>query len=108
MRLTAKSSQHVNCVTVAFGQHASIANAHHLRTTAFIRSFLAWKMSQIFRMRRIGDFNDRGAIEFGAASDWIDRLRQGIRAAVMTYVRDPAISLMMDCRLVRRATLKIV
>ena len=65
-------------------------------------------MKEVFRLRRIGDVENRGAVEFLLARQRIDRPRNRVRAAMMADVGDPSIALTMDRRLVRAAALQFI
>src|SRR5262249_20147482 len=45
---------------------------------------------------------------FGLARQWVDWFRNGVGSAMVSDVGDPAVSLMMNGRLICRATLQIV
>ena len=63
---------------------------------------------QIFRMRGIGDVDNRGAVRLGLPGQRIDRIGNRIGAAVMADIGDPAVALTMDGRLIGAARLQIV
>jgi hypothetical protein len=63
---------------------------------------------QIFRVRGIGDVDDRGPVRLGLAGQRIDRIGNLVGAAVMADIGDPAIALMMDGRLIGAARLQVV
>ena len=107
MRLAAKTAQHVDRVAIALGQRLAVADAHHLRAAGFVLAFLPRDMPQIFRLRRIGDIDDGGAVGLGLAGLRIDRCGNVVGAAVMADIGDPAIALVMDGRLVRAARLQV-
>src|SRR3954453_3119107 len=108
MRLAAAGAQHINRVAVALGQYLAVADAHHLRAAAFIFSLLPRDVAQVLRMRRIGDVEDRGAVRFRLPGDWIDGSGNGIGAAVVSDIGDPAVALMMDGWLIGTARLQII
>ena len=108
MRLAAERAQHVDRVGIALGQGLAVADPHHLRAAGFIFSFLPGNVAQIFRMRGIGDVDDRGAVRLGLAGQRIDRRGNVVGAAVMADIGDPAVALMMDGRLIGAARLQIV
>ena len=90
------------------GKRLAVADAHHLRAAALVFSFLARNVMQIFRMRGIGDVDDRGAVRLGLAGQRIDRIGNVVGAAVMADIGDPAVALMMDGRLIGAARLQVV
>ena len=108
MRLAAVGAQHINRVAVALGQYLAVTDAHHLRAAAFIFSLLPGDVAQVLRTRRIGDVEDRGAVRFGLPGDWIDGSGNGISAAVMSDIGDPAVALTMDGRLIGATRLQII
>src|SRR5207237_2599539 len=55
----------------------------------------------------IGDVDDRGAVELRLPGQRIDRLGNGVAAAVMPDIGDVAIALVLDDRLVGAARLKV-
>src|SRR5574341_1079073 len=59
-------------------------------------------MSEVFRVLRIGDVDDGGTVRLVAAGQRVHRA-----AAVVTDVRNPAIALPLDLRLIRAAALQI-
>ena len=67
MRLAAEGPQHVDRVAVALRQRLAVADPHHLRAAGFVLAFLARKVAQIFRLRGIGDVDDRGAVRLRLA-----------------------------------------
>src|SRR6185436_9078703 len=108
MRLATKSPQHVDRVAVALRQRLAVTDPHHLRATRFILAFLARKVAQIFRLRGIGDIDDRRAVWLRLAGLRINRRRNIVAAAVMADIGDPAVALMMDGRLITAARLQVV
>src|SRR5205814_9013005 len=58
--------------------------------------------------RRMRDVEDRGAVRFGLPGDWIDGRGNGISAAVMSDIGDPAVALTMDSRLIGATRLQII
>ncbi|OIQ66690.1 hypothetical protein GALL_517380 [mine drainage metagenome] len=108
MRLAAESAQHIDRIGIALGQGLAVANAHHLRAAAFVFSFLSGNVMQIFRMRGIGDVDDRGAVRLGLAGHWIDRVGNLVGPAVMSDIGDPAVALVMNGRLIGAAGLQVV
>ncbi len=107
MARAADCAQHIDRVRIALGQLLAIAHAHHLRAAAFVLSFLARNVGQIFRMRGIGDVDDRGPVRLGLPGQGIDGVGNFVGAAVMTDIGDPAVALMMDGRLIGAARLQI-
>ena len=107
MGLAAEGAQHVDRVAIALGQRLAVADAHHLRAAGLVFSFLPGNVVQVFRMRGIGDVDDRGAVRLGLAGDRIDRIGNGVGSAVMSDIGDPAVALMMDGRLIGAARLKV-
>ena len=65
-------------------------------------------MRQILRMRRVGDVDDRRAVEFQLPGERIERLWHLRRAAMMADIGDVAIALAMDGRLIGAAPLKVI
>ena len=63
---------------------------------------------QIFRVRGIGDIDDRRAVRLGLAGQRIDRIGNVIGAAVMADIGDPAVALMMNGGLIGAARLQVV
>jgi hypothetical protein len=59
-------------------------------------------------MGRIGYVENRGSVKFGMAGQWICWLWDRIGSTVVANIGNPAIPLMMNGRLIRRATLQIV
>ena len=108
VRLTAERAQQVDRRGVALGQRPAVAHAHHLRAALLVVSLQAWKVMQIFRLRRVGHVEDRGSAELRGAGQRIDRLGHGVGAAVVTDIGDEALALSMDGRLIGAARLKIV
>ena len=108
MRLAAEGAQHVDRVAVALGQRLAVADPHHLRAAALVFSGLPGNVVQIFRVRGIGDVDDRGAVRLGLAGQGIDRIGNGVGAAVMADIGDPAVALVMDGRLIGAARLQVV
>jgi hypothetical protein len=64
-------------------------------------------MGEVFRMRRVGHVDDRGAVVFGLPSQRVDRLLGFRNAAVMADIGDPAVALVVDDRLIGTARLQI-
>ena len=108
MPCAAERAQHVDRVGIALRQGLAVADAHHLRAAGFVFAFLAGNVMQIFRMRGIGDVDDRGAVRLGLAGHRIDRIGNLVGAAVMADIGDPAVALMMDGRLIGAARLQVV
>jgi hypothetical protein len=59
-------------------------------------------------MRRIGDIDDRGPVEFCLPGYGIERFRYRIGAPVVSNIGDPATLLVLDGGLVGAAGLKII
>ena len=59
-------------------------------------------------MRRIGDIDDRGPIKLLLFRYRVHRLWDRIRAAMMPDIGDPAITLVMNGRLISRASLQVI
>src|SRR5207248_6085870 len=108
MRLAAEGAQHINRIAVTLGQCLAVTDTHHLRAAAFIFSLLPSDVARVLRMRRIGDVEDRSAVRFGLPGDWIEGSGNGIGAAVVSDIGDPAVALMMDGRLIGAARLQII
>jgi hypothetical protein len=108
MRLAAEGAQHVNRIGIALGQRLAVADPHHLRAAGFVFAFLARNVAQIFRIGRIGDVDDRGAVGLGLAGQGIDGIGNVVGAAMVADIGDPAIALMMDGRLIGAAGLQII
>ena len=108
MAFAAEGAQHVDGIAIALRQVLAVADAHHLRAAGFIFALLARQMAQIFRLRGIGDVDDRGAVRLGLAGLRIDRRRDIVGAAVMADIGDPALALLVDGRLIGAARLQVV
>ena len=106
--LAAEGAQHVNRIGIALGQRLAVTDAHHLGAAGLILSCLSGDVMQIFRMRGIGDIDNRGAVRLGLPGQRIDRIGNRVGAAVMADIGDPAVALMMDGRLIGAACLQIV
>ncbi len=76
MRLAAEGAQHVDRIAIALRQVLAVADPHHLGAAGFIFACLPRNVMQIFRMRRIGHVDDRGAVRLGLAGQRIDRVRE--------------------------------
>jgi len=107
MRLATERPQHVDRVAIALRQALAVADPHHLGAARFVLAFLARQVTQILRLRGIGDIDDRRAVRFGLAGLRIDRRRDVVTAAVMADIGDPAVALMMDGRLIAAARLQV-
>src|SRR6185437_1505011 len=77
------------------------------RAARLVFSLLPWDMLQIFRVRGVGDVDDRGAVRLGLPRDRIERARNLVGAAVMADIGDVAVALVMDGRLIGAARLQI-
>ena len=108
VRLAAEHAQHVGLGRIALRQRAPVADAHHLRAAFLVVSFQAGQVLQVFRIGRIGDVEDRGAVELGLAGHPVDRLRHVGRAAMVADIGDVAVALPVDGRLVGAARLQVV
>jgi hypothetical protein len=80
-----------------------IAETRHLRAALLRAAGRTRDVRQVARARRVGDVDDRGAVVLVGAGQRIARL-----ATVMADVGDHAPALLVDRRLVRRASLQIV
>ena len=108
VRLAAERAQHVGLVRIALRQARAVADAHHLRAALLVIPFEAGNVLQVFRIGRIGDVEDRGAVELRLAGQLVDRLRHVGRAAVVADIGDVAVALLVDGRLVGAARLQVV
>ena len=104
----AERAQQIDRVAVALRQGAAVADARHLRAAGLEIPLLARDVEQVFRLRRIGDVDDRGAVELGLSGERIERLRHLRRAAVMADIGDVAVALLMNGRLIGAARLQVV
>ncbi len=107
VRAVAEGAQQIEFALVGFGQRAAGADAHHLRAAGFVFAGLAGNVMQIFRLRRVGDVEDRGAVVLGLAGQRIDRLAHVGRAAMVADIGDVALALMEDRRLIGAAVLQV-
>src|SRR5262245_14436790 len=107
MRQPAERTQQIDRVRIRPGQALAVANARHLRAAGLRAAVGTRNMRKIFRLRRIGDVDDRGAVELRLSVDPIDRLGHVARA-VMAYIGDVAIPLLVNGRLVGAACLQII
>src|SRR6185369_1758119 len=89
----AERAQQIDRVAVAFRQGAAVADAGHLRAAGFEIALLTGDVEQVFRLRRVGDVDDRGAVELGLAGERIERLRHLRRATVVADVGNEAVAL---------------
>src|SRR5262249_56870816 len=105
MALPTENAEHVVFIRVGFGQLASRTDADHLCTTILVVSLEPGDVLEIFGMRRIGDIDDRCAVELRLTSQRIHRLWHVGRAAVMTDIRDVALALTRDGWLICAAPL---
>ena len=108
VRGAAERTQQIDRAGVAFRQILAVADARHLPAAGFVGAFLSRQMPQIFRMRGIGDVDDRRPVEFGLPGDRIHGLQDIVGTAMVTDVGDPAIALAMNGRLIGRAALQVV
>jgi hypothetical protein len=60
-------------------------------------------MSQVLRVLRIGHVDDRSAVGLFLPRDRVDRA-----SAMMPHIGDPAVTLLLDLRLIRAASLQVV
>ena len=65
--LAAERAQQIDLVGIALRQRLAVADAHHLRRRPARKPFLAGNVGEVFRLRRIGHVDDRGAVELGLA-----------------------------------------
>ena len=108
VRLAAERAQQIDRVRVALGQRAAVARAHHLAAARLAEAFHAGEMLEVFRLCRVGDVDDRGAVEFRLARHRVVRLGHRLRAAVMPHIGDVAVALAVDHRLIGAARLQVV
>ena len=108
MALPTENAQHVKFVGIPLGQHASGADAHHLGAAVLVGPFKSWDVLEILRMSRVGHVDNRGAVEFRLARQRIGRLGNVRGPAVMADIRDVAIALMRDRRLIGTAPLQVI
>ena len=108
VRRAAKGAQQIDRARIALRQILAVADPRHLPAAGFVSALLSGEMAQINRMRRIGDVDDRRAVEFGLSGQRIHRLLDRVGAAMVADIGDPAIALMMNGRLIGRAPLQIV
>ena len=106
--LGAEGAQHVELAAVGFRQARARAHPHHLGAAAFGAALGARNVLEIFRMRRIGHVDDRGAVELGLPGQRVDRLGDVGGAAVMADIGEIAVALMHDGRLIGAARLQVV
>ena len=104
----AERAQQIHRVRIALGQRFAVADARHLRAAALAESFLAGKVREIFRLRRIGDVDDRGAVELRLSAHRVHRPRHVGRSAMVADIGDIAVALLVDGRLVGAARLQVV
>ena len=104
----AVGAQQVDRVAVAPRQARAVAQAHHLGAAVLGQPLRARQVVQVFGLRRIGDVEDRGAVELRLPVHRVDRLGNRGGAAVMADIGDPAVALAMDQRLVSAARLQVV
>src|SRR5260370_27113971 len=103
VRRVAVLAQQIDLAPVAPGQPGAVAHLHHLRAARLILPGLAGNVGEIARALRIGHIEDGSAVGLLPAAERIAR-----PAAVMADIRDPAIALPMDERLIGAAALQIV
>src|SRR6267154_550231 len=103
VRGVAVVAQQIDLALVSLGELRAVAHAHHLRAARLVLSRLAWNMGDVARVLGIAHIEDGSAVLLLLAAERISRA-----AAVMPDVRDPAIALPMDERLVGAAALEVV
>src|SRR5882762_4696411 len=103
VRGRAERSQEVPFTFHSARQDAAAANAHHLSAAGFLSS-LGWarNMSEVSRLRGVGDVDDRSSVALDGAREWVRHL-----AGVVTHVGDLTPVLIDDDGLVRRTPLQI-
>ena len=90
MATAAEDAQHVGLAGVALGQRLAVADAHHLRAAFLVVAWEPGDMGEVFRLRRVGYVDDRGAVELGLAGQFVDGLRHVGGAAVVADIGDVA------------------
>ena len=108
VRRVAERAQQVDGAGIALRQRLAVAHAHHLRAAVLGQALLAGNVREVLRAARIGDVDDRGAVEFLGARQRIERLGHLLGAAVVADVGDPAAALLVDDRLIGAARLQVV
>ena len=108
MSTSAEDPQHIGLARIALGQRLAVADAHHLRAALLVMTLQTGNVREVFRLRRIGHIDDRGAVVFGLSGQSVDRLRHLGRSAVMSDIGDIAAALMMDRRLICAAAVQII
>ncbi len=108
VRLVAERAQHVDGVRVALRQALAVAHAHHLCAAVLGQPLVAGDVEQVFGAARVGDIDERGAVELVGAGQRIARLGDLLGAAVVADVGDPSAALAVDGRLIGAARLQIV
>ena len=96
-------AQQVHLALVRARQLAAVAYPHHLGATGLALAHLARNVHEIFRPLRNRHVDDGGAVALGLSGE-----RVGLSAAVVADVRDPAIPLLVDHRLIPGTGLQIV
>ncbi len=96
-------AQQVHLALVRARQIAAVAQPHHLGAAGLALAGLARDVHEIFRPLRNRHVDDGGAVALGLRGE-----RVGLSAAVVADVRDPAIPLLVDDRLIPGSGLQIV
>src|SRR5262245_11516920 len=102
----AEAAKQIDLASVCPRQLAAVAHASHLRPAGLARARcrrLARDVCDVLRLLRIGYVDDRRAVVFRLAG-----YRIHLRPTVMTNVRNPAITLLVDRWLVCTPGLQIV
>jgi hypothetical protein len=107
MRQAAEGAQQVDRVAVRARQALAVAYPRHLRAAGLGPAFGAGNMREIFRLRRIGDVDDRGAVELPLAVERIHGLVD-VACAVVADIGDIALALLVNGRLIGAARLQVV
>ena len=105
VRLVAEWAQQIDRTGIALRQALAVADPHHLRPAGLVIARFARDVGEVFRMRRVGHVDQRGAVELGLAGQRVDRLFRLGNPAVMADIGDPAVALVMNDRLVGAARL---
>src|SRR5262249_62055059 len=74
VRETAEGPQQIDRVGIALRQALAVADARHLRAALLGAAFRSRNVRKIFRPRRIGDVDDRGAVELALPAQRVHRL----------------------------------
>ena len=108
VRTAAEDPQHVGLARIALGQRLAVTDAYHLRAALLVMALQPGNVREVFRLRRIGHVDDRGAVVFRLSGEPVDRLRHLGRSAMMSDIGDVAAALMMDRRLIGAAAVQII